>query len=335
MMNRIGKVSIHDSQISVYEEVVDEENLKKSVMDPLIVFLRTKGWKVGRDKDVYKNFRCLNKGHRYCRKGGLEATLQLSGRSLSFEIYQNVVNVENRNGGKYDFNKMDRMPYLLRRHAEVAHKQIINFLLSQFGYELKTGKGIKGPGALTALEWVQHETKDCWHYKEELGRRSWSSDRNRTSGDNQLIDHLQPVFFEDYEGRIRTGTAFYNINNMWWVISGKYDLYNVSSRSIYVESPGDLKRKRNDRKRRNRLESLLSNAVSRMDFARAAQLKEILFGSDELYRIKKGDSYFRPCYSGYTNDPNRAGKYSKAELDKSGYMPEVERGDLLIEKVAA
>ena len=58
-----------------------------------------------------------------------------------------------------------------------------------------------------------------------------------------------------------------------------------------------------------------------MDFLRAELLKSILFGKQPLYHIvdKKDGTYWRPNFSGYTNDSIDAGKYTQQELEQAGY----------------
>ena len=117
MSAREGTYAVRDSKIVVLEECVDQAGLRKAAFLPVIAFLRKHGWAVGLDADVKKNYPSLSPSRRYCRKGDLEASLALSGRCLEFEMFQNVANVKNSCGGKYDFDKMNRMPYLLRKKA--------------------------------------------------------------------------------------------------------------------------------------------------------------------------------------------------------------------------
>ena len=335
---RIGTLSTRDTTVSVWEESVNENELKQAVMDPFIRFLRSKGWKIGRCPRIYKQYRILNKWNRYCRKGGLEASLSLSGRTLKFEIYQNVANVENTNGGQYDFDKLEKMPYLLRQHARVAMQQAHSFLSDTFGYRPPAKKeAVIGPGKMTALDAAQHMMENSGHYQEHLGRANWHSDYNRKSADGELIEHGQQVFFRDCVGRIGIGQAFYNLNSAWYVVTGKYTMSHVMCSDIYINNPGNLKAKRNASIRRRRLEKLMAKAISEMQFLRAEQLKNILFGKEPLYLIYKDDrGYFGPNYSGYTSSPTHAGKYTQAELEASGYFKKNEtRSDIHIKPIAA
>lgn len=72
-----------------------------------------------------------------------------------------------------------------------------------------------------------------------------------------------------------------------------------------------------ERARRQRLEDMIARAVAGMNYQRAEVLRKVLFPEPEplfmILNVKDG-VYFRPNYSGYTNDTIRAGKYKRAEL---------------------
>ncbi len=332
---RTGCLSVHDSSLNLYEERVDEADLKKAVFDPVIRFLRSKGWKVGRDEQVHQHYRCLSPKRRYCRKGDLEASLELAGRSVKFEMFQNVANVSNPNGGKYDFDKMQRMPYLLRKAAELTQRQLIALLVQRHGYDVRLQSKKAGPQGITGREWIAREITSCCHYKPELGRADWHADYNRKTRDGQLLEHGQQIYFIDYRGRIGYGTAFYNLNNMWWILAGRYTVLNIHCGDIFAQAPADLRKKRNERIRRRRLEDELAHAVAALNFERAIVLKRVLFGEVPLFRIwsKRNDAYYGINFSGYTTDQTYAGKYTEQEVRLRASA--IARGDLRLEPVAA
>jgi len=316
---RSGEIRFHDSSINIWEENVDEKSFKAEVFDPIIRLLRKNGWQVKRDEDVYKNYRCLSKHRRYCRKGDLEAKLALCGRHIEFETYQNIVNVKNSNGGEYDFDKMDRMPYLFRKMTILIHKKIRDFLVKGNNYEVKPEEKSHGPGynQITGLEWIQQNYRDSWPFKGDLTTYQ-ISDYNRKSKDGKLLDHKQPVYFHGYDGKIRSGTTYYNINNMWWILCGKYTVRNICSSDIYVDPPNNIREYRCEHNRRKKLESLLAEAIKSMSFIRAELLKNLIFDNEPVYQIwsNKDDLWYRSQCAGYTRDSADAGKYTAAEVKR-------------------
>ncbi len=47
--------------------------------------------------------------------------------------------------------------------------------------------------------------------------------------DGKLLRNGQVKTFPDYNGRIRKGRIYHNINNMWWVIAGNGEVFNRAS----------------------------------------------------------------------------------------------------------
>ncbi|MCO7218143.1 hypothetical protein [Halomonas sp. OfavH-34-E] len=331
-IDRNGTVSFGDASLNVWEEPERqgplqwqawERQFKKDVFLRIAQQLRRIGWQTEVPADMVERYgRRFAEGYRYCRKGDLQGRLEVTGRCIKFEMWQDVASVENPNGGRYDFDKEKRMPYLLWLEMERTRRRLRAYLCNVFaGYEFnhkpRDGRTAKrGPGAMTAMEWVEECWRTSWHFKGDTSAYA-ISDVNRKSADGKLIEHGQRVYFADRKGRMCVGTAYYNINNMWWVVTGKYGVTNEASFALYVDSPGDLRRKRNDGLRRRRLEGELSRAVKAMDFRRAETLKNILFPPEEpLYLIwhKGHDAYHRPGACGYTTDANQAGKFTWEEL---------------------
>lgn len=313
-----GHLHIHDSSISVWEEKVAQDECKAEVFMPLVQLLKSRGWTVTTDPHIDKHYRCLSKWHRYARLGDLEAKLSLSGRHLEFKMFQNVANVENRNGGEFDFDKLDRMPYLLRLQCLSTMAAIAEFLTERHGYFFTPKKDDwkeLGPEGMTAMDYLAARYAECWHTKPELGRPDWHADYNRRSGDGTLLEHGQTVWSVGCDGRWRRGTAYYNLNSMWWVVYSPHAVTNCSCGDLHTQPPANLRAKSNDRKRRERLETLMAQAVKSMNFARADLLKRILFGPAPLYRIWSGkrDAWYRSNACGYTESTTDAGLYQEDE----------------------
>lgn len=331
-IERTGIVYFHDASLHVWEEpqgpVMGEwgRQFKKGVFLRMAQKLRRLGWHTEVPADMVATYgRRFAEDHRFCRKGDLQGFLDLSGRCIKFEMWQDVANVENSNGGRYDFDKEQRMPYLLRLEMVRTRRHLRDYLCNVFaGYQFNERQhdsrfAKRGPGALTAREWVEVANRSSGHFVDELGHARISMGSNARSADGGTITHGARVYAIDYHHRIVVGTAYYNLNNMWWVVTGKYYVLNVHNGAIYLESPGDLRRKRNEGLRRKRLEQELAKAVKAMDFRRAETLKGVLFPADEpLFLIwHKGHGiYHRPGACGYTSDPVEAGKFTWKELGR-------------------
>lgn len=313
-----------------------ERQYRNEALKRMAQLMRKLGWTCEmpevdpRDKERYGYGIAENsaRNKRLCHKGDLRGEIDLSGCCLKLEMFQNV-NAPNRpdHGGRYEFNKEVIMPYLLRLEMERTRRRIRDYLCNVFsGYFfdvewMRKHEKEVGPGKLTSLERIQLYYEESSHFTGvdwEKYKSGPSMSHNLKSADGPDLEHGQQVWFADRKGRWQRGIAFYNINNMWWVITGPYSYTNMCCRELHTVRPDNLRLKANSAYRRKRLEEQMSAAVARMDFKRAEQLKNILFPPQEsLYMIwtdRHGGAYFGPNYSGYTTDTNSAGKYTRSEL---------------------
>jgi len=336
LINRTGTVSFGDASISICEEGISAarneggyagekawcRQFKRDVFARIVQTLNRLGWAVG-PWDKTEQYKCIALNHRTCSKGGLQGELDISGRCIKFEMWQDVTLSENCNGGRYDFGKEGRMPYVLRLEMERTRRRIRDYLCNVFAeYTFNAPKKERGAhlGGAGAAEWIEQQYRDSWHFKGDwLGyiEKNPHMQSNRGSADGRQLEHMQTVWFADWRGRICRGTAMYNINNMWWVVAGPYEVRNLASFELYTAAPDNLRVKRNADRRRKRLEGELATAVKAMRFERAAQLRDILFpGDQQLFNVWHNDHqlYHRAGFCGYTADQSQAGKFTAEEV---------------------
>lgn len=354
-INRTGVVSFGDASLAVWEDGIRDAReaggyagesawqlaFKRQVFARIVQTLHRIGWTVG-PRDRANHNKAIAQNHRTCRKGDLQAELSVSGRRINFEMWQGV-NTPTRpdHGGRYESDKEGCMPYVLRLEMERTRRRIRDYLCNVFSgytFDPKHRSIYRKPLQHTAWEIVQQHYAKSIHFKgvdfEDYKYRNYGLPGNLKSADGVELTHLQKVFFTDSKGRWLTGTALYNINNMWWVIYDTYSYTNVACFDLHAKPPANLRAKANGRQRRQRLNGLLADAVKAMDFDRAKLLKGILWPEPEpLFHILKNGAYFRPNYCGYTSNPVDAGKYTRAELRP--YADQIERGDLQAVPVAA
>lgn len=336
-IERTGTVHFHDASLEIWEEGLSGtyeqrqawgREFKRQVFARIVQQLNRIGWTCElpafdqREKDRYPSiYEESRREKRECRKGDLQGHISLSGRTIEFEMWQDVANVENRNGGRYDFNKEQRMPYLLRLEMERTRRKIRDYLCNVFsGYTFEPPRDLNigpGHGCVTAIAAALERRKHSGHYVEELGRARYSNDAEQ-SADGLIIEDGMRVYAMDYRGRIVTGTALYSLGGNWTIVTGRYSaLWNVWHKQIWVNSPGDLRRKRNEGTRRKRLEGELAKAIAAMDFRRAETLRRILWPAKEpLFMVwhEGHRAYHCANFCGYTSDSIKAGKFTAAEL---------------------
>jgi hypothetical protein len=262
-------IDIYDTSVSVWEDAVDEASFRRRIFDPLIRFLRGRSWKVGQDPKIVKHYRSLRKWRRLASKGELCATLELTGRVIKLEMWQERYNVENPNGGRYDHQKRRRMPPMLRRRCDLETIRAVDFLKGVTGYPVADRRYLSE----TADERIARDIRESGHCRPALGRAEFHSDSNRRSGDGGLIEHGQSCWCRDRKGRILRGVAYYRLNNGWWMRLSKDSAIATWAHEIYLRQPQNVRVRRNDDLRASRLRSELKAAIEAEDFRRAHLLK--------------------------------------------------------------
>ena len=293
-IERTGTISFHDASLHIWEEGPDhrwpwpqrtgwERTFKKQVLHRIVQTLNRLGWTCVIPQEMVKQYSCdFARNHRYCVKGDLKADLSLSGRCIELKMFQSV-NTPDRpdHEGRYQSEKEEHMPYLLWLEMERTRLKIKKYLCNVFtGYAFKSGlcdgRANKcGPEHLTNMEWLEGCYKSSCHFKGDISTYKIDG-YNRKSADKQDLEHGQRVWFFDRKGRVQTGTAYYNINNMWWVLWGKYGHTNRASFDLFTELPEAFKKKRNGHLRLKMLNSLMTESMAAMNFERSIILRDLI-----------------------------------------------------------
>lgn len=343
---REGSVSFGDASLAVWEEGIPREwdlkdkweaKFKREVFSRIVQTLNRLGWTCVVPEGYIKQYsRSFAENHRDCSKGDLKGFLEIGGRHIEFKMWQGV-NTPTRpdHGGQYESNKEGCMPYVLRLEMERTRRRIRDYLCAVFAdytFEQKKRSIYRKPLERTAMEHIQQNYAESSHFKgvdfDGYKAKNYGLPGNLKSSDGVELTHGQRVWTTDQHGRWVEGTAYYNINNMWWVLLGRYDYTNKACFDLRATPPENLRAKQNDRLRRKRLESLLAQAVKAMNYERAAVLRDILFPKREpLFVIQNKEGlYFAPNYSGYRDNLVDAGKYTEAELNP--YASDIKCGAL-------
>lgn len=338
---REGKIHFHDASLSVWEEGIPREwdakeiwerHFKREVFARIVQCLRRLGWTVTMpaiDAHSVKHYggkvaRQSAEAKRFCQKGDLKGDLSTMGRTIDFKMFQSV-NCPTRadHEGRYEWNKEACMPYLVRLEMERTRRRIRTHLCNVFtdyAFDSSRAQLHKKPLQYTALERINQRYAESCHFK----GANWDQYKtkpgmsfNLQSADRCILEHGQRVWFADHKGRMCEGTALYNINNMWWVMTGRYDFTNVANFDLYTKPPENLRTKRNAKQRSKRLQALLADAVKAMNFERAAVLRDIAFPKGEPLFVVWHDEhqcYHRTEFRGYTKSLVDAGKFTAQEV---------------------
>lgn len=293
---RAGSILYHDTHIGIWEDDVNEEKFMP-IFRGIVRYLRRRGFVVTTDPITDKNFPVLKKKTRIGAKGALEFHLRLSGRHAEIEFFQNI-NFVNSNGGRYDFDRYEKMPYLIKKSFLNEASRLIDFLMKNYGYTY--GRHLEdhpGPtlqrillchrGLLDPLErfnkgWTAERFRrdeTGWPCVEEY-ESSYNRCRDR---EGVPLRNGMVRYFRGDDGYLRRGKVYTNMNSMWQVVYGPRpkDTTYLSSGALFSLQPTDkhgrvVKEEKGDRKRKEALQE----AIRAMAFERAAVLRDVIYGKN-------------------------------------------------------
>lgn len=273
----------------------------------LMKVLERAGFTVGPDPTI--RYTSIAGDYRYGWKstpqGKLEFAAQVYNTGCEVEFFQSVVTV-NRHGGRHDFDRESKMPYLVRKLYEGSRAKLIAHLesrgfandgydlrrppISSLGRRLAATEGAAAhvtPAEISAAalhvfncSWDGEYEKKRGIHRFERDETGWPSARelrfwSNRDKDGQEIAHGDVRYFRDRKGYLQRGVVFGGINGMWNVIYGPSLRYTSQEAhwQLFNWRP-DLPRKVHPRPRT--LEAVLKAAVDRQDFERAIVLRNLI-----------------------------------------------------------
>ncbi|MBB4837260.1 hypothetical protein HNP52_000311 [Sphingomonas kyeonggiensis] len=233
------------------------------------------GFTFGKDPWIAERWPSLNKSHRLGSRATPAGTLFVKAESTptgcSFEFFQEQV-TENRNGGRWDFGKREKMPYLIGKAYEVAIRRATAPLVER-GFDFTPNRGRLDPADYFGGRYA--DGPGGWPSTEQLQGCSW----RLTDRGGRLIVTGEDRLFRDYDGRIRRGRCYGGINGMWLVRfgPGRSELRQLSSSELFDGNPAEMPRREIPlRKAIQRLTGLRDRAVKAEDFEAAIRYRNAL-----------------------------------------------------------
>jgi len=199
----------------------------------LVEVLKRHGYTVTKDPMIERNYSSLSKGHRRIFRstpsGLFECDAEVYPIGLTFECYQNV-RIENPNGGKYDFNKLEKMPFLIRMRF-LHFRNAVDEYLAKRGLEFEPKLNI-GASPLECFNdgWKSDRFsrgEDGWPDASEL--KSWK----QVTKDGVAITQGMQVYCMSYRKRWICGRIFGGINGMWLMYDSNNRLLENHNGSHY------------------------------------------------------------------------------------------------------
>lgn len=200
--------------------------------------LAAEGFNVRQDPDVHK---IIRRDHWIGKRGDLEFNAEKYPAGFKVQFFQNVV-YENQNGGRYDFDKLKKMPYMIRLQYQKYIGKIIKLLETLVVMDDETKHYPK-----LAEEWIKCRYVESCHNKQEntdfdlqdMDGLTAQPAYNGLDRDKKELRNGDIKYFRDRNGYLCRGRVYHNINNMWWVIVDKYTVRNIASFDLFDLMPND------------------------------------------------------------------------------------------------
>lgn len=248
--------SIHDTTISFINKT--DRGTKKdwlkhkfqhySYFYRIMNMLAAEGFIVRQNPDVDK---IIRRDYWIGKRGDLEFDAQKYPNGFKIQFFQNVVH-QNRNGGKYDFDKLEKMPYLIRLQYQKYMNRIVNLLESLADVENRTIPRMK-----FAEDQIKTDLVYNWHRYNSMdfnlhdldgkvpeNTGYYSKDKNG----KEIRNGDMKYFRNHWNGYLMRGRVYYRANMHWWAIINNREIMLIENSDLFDNFPsGELARIAPDR----------------------------------------------------------------------------------------
>lgn len=253
----------------------------------LLAALEAKGFIVGRDPTIESRYPSRNRYHRIGRRptpaGDLCFHAEASPTGCEFGFYQDVVTI-NHHGGRYDFDRRMKMPYLIGKAYEAAIRATRAHLIGRGFIEVTPiADAVADPLGYFNARWDSDWDRAAGRHRFKRGDDGWpvasELNSNQVTADTPLPAQGSIWYFRDRGGRLGRGRVYGGINGMWMVIYGPRpgDYTHKARFELFQCNPAAERRRMVPVKRGlDRLTRELRAAVASENFERAIVLRDNL-----------------------------------------------------------
>lgn len=209
----------------------------ESIFHGLMNFLEARAYTVTLDPRIERDYKCLSKSHRrICRStpdGLFECDAEWYPKGMKLECYQNVV-FENKCGGRYDFSKLSKMPFLIRMRFLHFSKIVGQYFATECIQEDPRLPDNASPLDQFNDGWKSDRFRrgnDGWPDQSEL--KSW----RQITRDGVAITQGMRAYSLHYNKRWVSGRLFGGINGMWKLYDNTNKMIDNHNASHYFAHP--------------------------------------------------------------------------------------------------
>lgn len=284
---RRDEFRISDSDIGAWTTIENDWESYRAVRS----VLKENGYVLHRDPQLQDRHKCIRDTHHAGSKHDVHFRSEIYPAGFRFEFYEDVVR-DNPNGGRYTFDKMEKMPYLRRLRVKLILSKIADRLVSR-GFVDNTERPPSG-----AFEYVRWDRAQWSVHHESFYQRPIER-YNSEDADGQELRDGMVRYGRTLNGRLVRGTVFYRSNNMWHLVLNRHEVTQYASFQLFSYRPGVTDRKIAIEPKM-KLSRALACAIKRCDFRRAASIQDVIRRTVGQHEFKRGDevSVDHPNYVG-------------------------------------
>lgn len=215
--------------------------------------LEREGFSLEQDPEVAERHKRIAKHYWYGRRRDLEFVARKYPNGFEIEFFQNVVH-ENSHDGRYDFDKLKKMPYLIRLQYTKYMRVVVDTLKS-----LVDVKDITKPVAKSAEEKILIDLSRDFHLlpdkdfdlrrldgtKPGIGYGYGNYEYPFEDRDGKPLLNGDVKYFRQYRsGRLMRGRIYYRANQQFWVIVNEHDIELANYKDLFDPTPEDFAKRR-------------------------------------------------------------------------------------------
>lgn len=260
------EVSIYDTQFAVHRRELPyqwgkEGNPHWENFKDAMRFLGSIGFYVGEDKQIKKEYPVLNDTHRAGRYAVWQAMPAVGQQSRSdctadlkfkaewhqsifyIQFYQDIRH-ENPNGGYYDFDKLEKMPYLIRKQYELTESKLMDYFTGK-GFPVSYQENMMRGKAYIINDYIRscHHPQKAWFRLEEVDGQTPEYAYNAKDRDGKILHNGETKYFRDWSGYLCRGVVYHNINNMWHILLPGGDVRNKACFELFDLTDAEPRRR--------------------------------------------------------------------------------------------
>ncbi len=255
--------NVYESSVGIWRTSTAED---WETYEAIRMMMVRDGFSFHQDPHTKKYYRSIARMHHCGNKGDLHFFSKICGRHIEIEFYEDVIR-DNKNGGRYHFDKLAKMPYLRRLKALLALRKITAFLTTA-GYTDQSKRYSND-----ALENVMQRRKEIMNFQRANFYEGPREAYNATDADGRMLADGQVRYFWTSNGRLGRGVVYHNLNNMWWVVCNGTHFTNQASFRLFQWGP-EMGRKR--QASQNQIEHHLAKLVKAEKYESAIVLRNQL-----------------------------------------------------------